>query len=221
MTITVIRVYGVDHPKVNASKTRIEYYQFNPTEAKDQINSFFFPVDLLSFQAKLVSNTVNISFVVANVMNFAKYNIEWGTDGTNFIKIASISEPGTNNITSTYFYKHFTPSKGKNYYRLKLISTAGDSDVSLIRALNVSKETVIDIFPNPAQQYIKVDFSGSLNLNTSIDLIDFYGKVIKHIDRITTATINISLAGVSPGQYFIRLLQGGYTKNNYSVVITK
>ena len=180
-----------------------------------------FPVDLISFQAKLLSNKVNISFTVANVMNFSAYEIEWGTDGSNFMKIAVISELGQTNLTASYFFRHQNPSRGKNYYRLRLVGKTGDGDFSLVRAVNQSKELVVNIFPNPAQQYISVDFSGSLNLNSMIDLVDFNGRAKLHIDKINSPTINISLAGLNAGRYYIVLIQDGYIKNKYPFIITK
>jgi hypothetical protein len=76
------------------------------------------------------------------------------------------------------------------------------SDPTLIE--NISLQA--SIFPNPTQDNITIKL-GQIGQNVSVDIIDLQGRVIQQ-DEINKSQdqIQLSLASLQPGIYFVRLV---------------
>lgn len=93
------------------------------------------PVHLLNFTAQNIQNTkVQLDWQSITEINLAQYEIEHSTDSINFTQIA-IQSPlsAISDTTRTYQYEHLNPSVGNNFYRLKMKSTDGTFEYSVIR----------------------------------------------------------------------------------------
>lgn len=66
------------------------------------------------------------------------------------------------------------------------------------------------IYPNPANDFITVEFRNPLNKETQIAIIDVLGHVVKQI-RVQTTKTYIDIGNLSSGAYVIQI-NGSYTK---------
>jgi hypothetical protein len=76
----------------------------------------------------------------------------------------------------------------------------------------------VSVYPNPASDYVKIEFEQPLDSEIGLFMIDFRGKVTA-TEKIGTATTihEINLQGLPAGIYYLRL-QKGKLLNVYRVV---
>ena len=87
--------------------------------------------DLLSFEAYLNTNVVDLKWTIAGEANNSRFTIEKSKDGENFIEVTKVSG-GNTSVEVVYFDKDCKPYKGVSYYRLKQIDNAGNISYSNI-----------------------------------------------------------------------------------------
>jgi len=78
--------------------------------------------------------------------------------------------------------------------------------------LNVKMQSakVLEVYPNPAKSVIRVRYPWSAEEQIDIKIFDVSGKLVKVEEKVTSAhehkeEIKISLKGIKPGIYFLRL----------------
>jgi hypothetical protein len=210
-------VYDVGCDEINGTGAIINYPLDSNLVGAGKPVVAMTPVHLISFKTLVVNNLVKLIWTVDNEVNFKEYEIEWCTDANNFQKIATINAVGSNQ--ASYSYQHNNAFKGNNFYRLKMIDKDGTYTYSYIRTADLSKGLYVNVYPNPAQQYVTIDLNGSLQQQAQIILIDHLGREIKRISSINSNSINISLVGLSPGMYHIEVVQSNHTTINFPIMI--
>ncbi len=82
-------------------------------------------------------------------------------------------------------------------------------DTSTNSARFVAKQKpMVQLFPNPAQQRVQLHNTSSQAV--LVQIVDVQGKLVSAVQLQATETVTLSLAGVSPGMYFIQ--SGGQTQ---------
>ncbi|MEM8907162.1 MAG: T9SS type A sorting domain-containing protein, partial [Bacteroidota bacterium] len=61
------------------------------------------------------------------------------------------------------------------------------------------------IFPNPAQQFFTLNIEAKENSNVQVQLFDLAGQLVKSVPSIQTANRSISLLGLAPGVYWVKV----------------
>lgn len=114
------------------------------------------PVDIVSFVAEKVSQTVQLRWHVANELNVDHYDVEQSVNGTAFTKVGTVLSRGGDG-TNTYEFTDQNPSLQKNnFYRIKQVDKDGKFTYSVIRLIQFKSETLITVTPNPASNFINV-----------------------------------------------------------------
>jgi hypothetical protein len=79
-----------------------------------------------------------------------------------------------------------------------------------------SSKKLIDIYPNPAQDFININFTG-LEGNATVRVFDIYGKqVLQQQTNKTNSQLGIS--GLSKGIYMVKVLQGETVVSSKKIV---
>ncbi len=109
------------------------------------------------------------------------------------------------------------PGDERGVYNLKLSATdSGRLKEWLVFGLEVSFPTAIDeqkkneyfrVFPNPVQSELYVDVIDE-SKNTTISIINITGQVVKNEQISAGLAKMISMDGIEPGIYFVRIRQG-------------
>lgn len=107
--------------------------------------------------------------------------------------------------------------------------TAPDGSISLAHGFQqklvitrveelIEEPVTVTVYPNPASDYVKIEFDQPVDAGIRLSLIDFRGKVI-NADVIGTGTIiyELNMQTLSSGIYYIRLQKGKFV-NVYRVV---
>ena len=131
------------------------------------------------------------------------------TDTTSFFKeIGEIPGICGNTIDSeSYTHTDTKPKDGKvNYYRLKL-GTQGFSSIKGI-PVPINHNGQIQTFPNPGSDLISVQFENLQNEKFTIEVYDYYSRLIKSEKRSTGNTYQYHRTTEKSGVYFIKVLVG-------------
>ncbi len=161
------------------------------------------PVQLASFNVVAMADCQNkIEWLSASEKDFSKYEVEYSSNGAQFVKIGEVAGLG-NNMSYTYMH---SAGKGNSFYRLKMMDMDGKveySNVVLVRN-SCDGRTLAVLYPNPAQSATMLG-----NLGTGekrITLYDASGKLL--LSQSTTSS-----------QYLIDL--GRYTRGVYMLKLDK
>ena len=104
------------------------------------------PIDLQFFTAKLRNlTTTDLAWQTATETNAAKFDIEQGTNGTNFQTIGAIKAKGISTTPQYYSFAHEHPASPINYYRLKMVDTDAKFKYSKVIAVKGGTKGLIDI----------------------------------------------------------------------------
>lgn len=142
------------------------------------------------------------------------YEVERSLDGTNFIRIASISKsPNAGQIN----HYSFTDVIGQNeqgitpmvYYRIKQNESTGNANYSNIVYANCSETDPVQIFPNPNEG----NFTINLPEAATVVITDVFGKEISKV-FFSQGEHEINLANEKSGIYLLKVLR----KDSQSVV---
>jgi hypothetical protein len=179
------------------------------------------PIELLSFTAVVIDQSVELEWITSSEINNDYFNIERSLDGINFTSISTINGAGHSTQTLFYTMVDIAPLIGISYYRLKQTDYDGETSYSSIEAVEFSviDNIIFDIYPNP--------FSGQTIFRTTKKLADadlvIYnatGNIVKQIQNISDQTGVLHCEDLSIGFYFISLVQNNTVLATDKIVIS-
>jgi hypothetical protein len=150
------------------------------------------PVNLISFKAKLINNTVQLNWQVANESNFKGYEIERSTDGSNFQQVGWEVATGGNGLIN-YHHHNVLTSAGVYYYRLKMVDHDGAFKYSSLVSVNcksIVSNHVIRVMPNPFVDQVSVQYQAIKAGTLELQLIDITGRQLKRNQYALNAGAN-------------------------------
>ncbi len=167
-------------------------------------------VEWLNFDATLIhQHLVELNWTTSSEINSDEFIIERAEDGINYQEIGRVNAIGNSNTYHTYQFADYDPWMGTSYYRLKEIEFNGNISNSEIRVVENNGEESILIFPNPANDFIQINFPGSMmEEELIIPLFDAAGKTIYILQKKKSVTNVVVPVGTIPnGVYYIRINQ--------------
>ncbi|MBK8366174.1 MAG: T9SS type A sorting domain-containing protein [Bacteroidetes bacterium] len=135
------------------------------------------PIELLSFDAIMNNNQVDITWATATESNNDYYTIEKSKDGINF-ETSSIVDAAGNSL-SLINYKDIdsNPYQGISYYRLKQTDFNGTFSYSKIVSVNYTlSDDGMSIFPNPTEGEININMKDLEGKEVLVVIRDITGK---------------------------------------------
>ncbi len=170
-------------------------------------------VDLGSFQAESMENSVAINWTTITEYDVYKYIVERSKDGVSqFEEIGSKGVVGNSQAVKDYTFVDITPI-AKGYYRLKTVDINGSfsySEVVLVEK-NIADLRLVNIYPNPIQGATEIIYETKANSNIHFKVFDVNGTL--KVDEIVEAAngfnnIPFDFTGLREGIYFIMLETG-------------
>jgi hypothetical protein len=104
-------------------------------------------VDLVSFEAIINFNKVDIKWVTKTEDVNALFIIEKSKDGKSFEEVMRVTGAGKGNFYMEYFDADYNPSEGISYYRLKQANETGEEVLHNIIAVNYFKPAELPSSP--------------------------------------------------------------------------
>ena len=161
------------------------------------------PVKLSSFTAVRSKQVVSLNWSTEFETDAKEFIVE-RAEGTEFRSAGTIASNGNSSTQKSYSFNDKNENAGNTYYRLKNVDLNGKFTYSQIRTVKgIGAVNDVTVFPNPARSNSKISVVG-VTANSSIQLLDFSGKVLKNINSNTVNLIDLS--GVKNGTYLIRII---------------
>ena len=137
-------------------------------------------------------------------MNCDYFDIERSQDAISFEPITKLKGSGNSNSLQDYVYLDKNFKAGKNYYRFKQVDFTGEFSYSNIVMVNndESKNTVFELFPNPAKNILTVFVESKNNKTTSVRISNAFGQTLKEIVIANNQQNIIDVSAFSNGVYF-------------------
>ncbi|MBP6431896.1 MAG: T9SS type A sorting domain-containing protein [Ferruginibacter sp.] len=176
------------------------------------------PIQLVSFTAQPQNNTVVLNWVVNTETNVSNYEVEYSSNGVNFVSIGSKTATGSR----SYNLLHTTPKQGFNYYRLKVIDRDGKVSYSEIRKVNFGLiGGSVKVYPIPAITNVNITVTNAMiNQSATISVLSIDGRLV-HQQNISalSQTETISVSKLAAGKYILRIVTSNEVVNKQVEVI--
>jgi hypothetical protein len=193
---------------INENGTQKEQYLFNNYLYKYVYlkTSLIVPVKLLNFVAKPIDKTtVETTWEVTEEINLQQYVLEHSTNGATFKPLTTVAaKNATGNIS--YTYRHLNVLMGSNYYRLKMANKDGSFTYSPVRLIQFSKGVSVNVYPNPAVNFVQVVVTKEDNKINTAMLYNSFGQLLTTINFNINTQINVGK--YVPGTYLLKVNDG-------------
>jgi hypothetical protein len=140
------------------------------------------PIELLSFEANVNGNKVDIKWMTATEINNDFFTIERSADAQNWEEIITTNSAGNSNQILEYFETDYEPLEGVSYYRLKQTDFNGLFEYFNIVPVNYIEDVVdgMNLFPNfiNAGEAVQIEFNNIIKDELLVVIRDIYGKEI-------------------------------------------
>ncbi|MCF2506851.1 T9SS type A sorting domain-containing protein [Dyadobacter sp. CY107] len=175
------------------------------------------PVRLLSFEAVLEKQLVNLIWKTSEEHNSEKFEVHHSTNGKDWFIIGELKSSGIGGLGSEYHFTHQTPAQGNNYYRLKMIDFDRTHALSTISHAYFNAEAKT-VYPNPTSDAIHIS---SLNPGqiASFELVNSKGNVVMKRESGTLYAINMDK--FPAGSYTLRIFNKDSTVSNHKILVNK
>jgi len=138
------------------------------------------------------------------------FEIERSKNGTSFEYLAATTAKGA---AAAYSYVDKLPYDGVNFYRLKLKYSTGRVSYSPVVSANVKGAMAkIQVYPNPVKDKLTVRTNGQDLLNSSIELINMQGVVVKKL-VVKSLQTTVDVTSLPAGVYTMRYLNSSGQQN--------
>jgi Chitobiase/beta-hexosaminidase C-terminal domain/Secretion system C-terminal sorting domain/PA14 domain/Fn3 associated/CotH kinase protein len=146
-------------------------------------------------------------------------------DKANFEKLEIVNAQYSNQSNALQYYTitDNAPKKGVVLYRVGVV-LEGQATPQYLEpiSLNFSQFADYAVYPNPATEYVTIDLSNAINLNTTISISDLSGKKIAQTEfEKAPSSVNMDLNTIPAGQYFIHVATKGKKLITKTITIVK
>jgi hypothetical protein len=172
----------------------------------DLNNCSTLPVELLSFEVKLVKNTVKIQWVTGSEINNDYFEVQTSKNGVDWETIHVIQGAGNSTDIINYVaYDYKIDNYEVKYYRLKQFDYDGKNETSPIRLVNFGENSFFEAYTSGNNILVKASFSELAVIN----LYDTQGNSVWIKVLNDENVIEVPIDGLSGGMYFITALIDG------------
>jgi hypothetical protein len=124
------------------------------------------------------------------------------------MQVGEVKAAGNSNTTLHYEFSDDTPSRGINYYRLRIIDFDNSVKYSAVRSVRNEGEMHVSVYPNPARAAINVQVNIENMDKGVLEVRDITGKtVVAKALQLSGGNnlIPVQLTGLPAGPYIIKL----------------
>ena len=136
----------------------------------------------------------------------------------NPVSVTGILTQGTTAASNAAFRCTFYPSSYSGFNNQlfsspTIIENSNSVSSTCTLSTTIDEETLgeetIFVYPNPAKEFINVEFSGLSDENISIEIIDVFGKVVQKENRKNENGIfNLNVRSLAAGYYLLKISSG-------------
>lgn len=189
----------------------------------------FVPVELVSFTATSVSNSVYLNWSTASELNNSGFEVQRANALTgDWTVIAFVPGNGTTTETKRYEFVDVNLPTGKYLYRIKQLDFDGTfkfyGSVEINHVI-ANQFYLSDAYPNPFNPNTKINFSVSENSFTTLKVYNSIGQLVKTIfsgmaEVGKNYVIDFSAENLTSGIYFT-ILESANNSISKKIVLLK
>ena len=184
------------------------------------------PVNLYSFEGKMVEEDAVLDWVSATEENVSHYEVEYSRDGENFEYLTSVEAAGESEQMIAYDYTHKNRAYGFHYYRLKMVDL--DATYEYSKRISVFQSETqfggISLYPNPAPQGVAASLKLSADRDelVQVEVFTLQGVKVGTVQyEVAKGANKISLPTnmLKSGMYLIQLTNSSQQKIQQKLLI--
>ena len=178
------------------------------------------PVELISFNANVARNIVNISWQTASEKNNRGFEVQRKTDNYPWQTIGFVNGKGTSTQTQSYAYSDNLDgqiSGGKVLYRLKVINYDGSFEFSTEVVVNLApnKFELLQNYPNPFNPSTKISWQSPISGWQTLKVYDVLGNEVETLVNEFRPAGSYDMeftakGGLASGVYLYKLQVGSF-----------
>ncbi len=167
------------------------------------------PVELQDFKGKCEGKSKTFNWTCISEQNNDHFSLEHSIDGINFEEVATIKGNGDSKTASNYEFTLDGDNPEYKYYRL--LQTDANGNRAHLKTIYLNCEETFDqfeLFPNPSNDILNIQYEASEEELLNIDICDFTGNIIKTITQKADLGSNLSKINVNDlesGLYNVKL----------------
>ena len=167
------------------------------------------PVELVDFRGNLRQKKVHLTWQTFSEINNDYFSIEKSKDGNNFEELGRLTGKGTSYEVNEYSFLDEEPAPGLNYYRLKQLDFDGSYHYSKTIVVDFAPEGKISLYPNPARDWLQIDFPEKTAEQTTIYLFDAMGRLaLTEVMQPGNSSHRLDVRKIFPGNCWIEIQSG-------------
>lgn len=175
------------------------------------------PVELVSFNATVDKNVVDLRWITATELNNNGFDVERRSANSTYQKIAFVQGKGTATQVNGYSYSDDVKEAGIYYYRLKQIDFDGTFEYSNEIMVNVialpGEYALAQNYPNPFNPSTSIEFvipqAGFVNLSVFNLLGEKVAELINEVKESGNHSAVFNASKLSSGTYIYSLSVNG------------
>lgn len=172
------------------------------------------PVELSTFTAIPKGQAAYLEWETLTESNNDYFSIEHSMDGKKFSAIGQVEGKGTTYVPQAYSYLDQAAKPGINYYRLRQVDFDGQYEYSEMKTVLIPYEASnLLVYPNPSKGRFQIQLPQNSAEGSVLQLLNSRGQMIWQMKTSISSSANITFAeeDLSPGVYFLKLLEGHHT----------
>jgi hypothetical protein len=178
------------------------------------VNDIALPTHFVQVTAAHVSATENkINWKVTDETNVDYYQVERSTNCNYFESIGKVAyQLSTQNTNQYQFIDGSAPASDKTCYQIKQVDIGGKALYSTIVSISVPSEKTFQVWPNPAEDKVMIEYFSERKVVAEVSLFDLNGRKMMSKPMLLQVGSNAfaldQLKKLASGSYFIRINSG-------------
>lgn len=181
-------------------KPRVIFVESHVTDCAGNISCRPLSLTSLLLQAKrLTMETVRLNWKTLNEINTRGFDIERSLNNTSsFLKTGFLNSATNDFQEKKYIFNDNNNYEGTTFYRLKQLDADGHFTYSnIVSVKGVSKDEFLQVYPNPADNFIWIQVVVKKNSNGSFAFFDAAGKQVMQQSENFIKGVNTISADIS------------------------
>lgn len=179
-----------------------------PADVPNTFTGSVLPIELISFNANLNIDQVELKWSTASEINNDYMAIEKSRNGKDFKEIGREWGAGNSSSIQNYQFIDQYPDSGNNYYRLRQVDFDGNEQVfQIVNVRYEIKGAGVVLFPTYVEGILHIDFNTRIKESSIISIYHVSGRKVMDfkVDKGDEAS-DIVVEHLEPGTYLARIL---------------
>jgi hypothetical protein len=178
------------------------------------------PIELLTFDARVVDRRVDLRWITAAEINNDFFTLERSADAVQYHTIATVKGAGNSSGHINYAHSDLQPLPGTSYYRLVQTDYDGTSKTYPARAVTFAESQGLQVYPNPNKGSFRVSVPAAAktaDVPSTLRLINAGGALVwQRSTQWPYTDVDVHL--LPPGVYILEWLQGSHLERSRVVI---